>query len=42
VLKTGSGAGAISYTATSLKKITFEILSSSGAPKVAEFETYAA
>jgi len=40
VLKTGSGAGLISFTATSLKKITFEILSSSGTPKVAEFETY--
>jgi len=41
VLKTGSGAGVISFTATSLKKITFEILSSSGTPTVAEFETYA-
>ena len=40
VLKTGSGAGLISFTATSLKKVTFEILSSSGTPKVAEFETY--
>ena len=41
VLKTGTGAGLISFTATSLKKVTFEILSSSGTPKVAEFETYA-
>ncbi|MGC5410881.1 pectate lyase, partial [Streptomyces sp. DT225] len=41
VLKTGSGAGAISIPATSLRKITFEITGASGAPKVAEFETYA-
>jgi pectate lyase len=41
VLKTGSGAGAISFTATSLKKITFEITSSSSAPQIAEFQTYA-
>ncbi len=41
VLKSGSGAGTITFTATSLKKITFRITSSSGAPKVAEFETYA-
>jgi pectate lyase len=42
VLKTGTGAGSISFGATSLKKITFEILTSSGTPKIAEFETYAA
>ncbi|MGW1816678.1 pectate lyase family protein [Streptomyces sp. NPDC002125] len=41
VLKSGSGAGTISFTATSLKKITFEITGSTGTPKVAEFETYA-
>ena len=41
VLKSGSGAGVITFTATSLKKITFEITSSTGTPKVAEFETYA-
>jgi pectate lyase len=41
VLKSGSGAGTITFTATSLKKITFRINSSSGAPKVGEFETYA-
>ncbi|MEV4414662.1 pectate lyase [Catellatospora sp. NPDC049609] len=41
VLKTGSGAGTITFTATSLTKITFRITSSSGAPRVGEFETYA-
>ncbi|MBQ1073119.1 pectate lyase [Micromonospora sp. C31] len=41
VLASGSGAGAIAFPATSLSKITFRINSSSGAPKVAEFETYA-
>nr|BFE74563.1 hypothetical protein GCM10020092_078640 [Actinoplanes digitatis] len=41
VLNTGSGAGVISFTATSLKKVTFTITSSSGTPRVAEFETYA-
>jgi pectate lyase len=41
VLKSGSGAGLISFSATSLKKITFKINSSSATPKVAEFETYA-
>ncbi|WP_329233861.1 pectate lyase [Streptomyces sp. NBC_00111] len=41
VLKTGSGAGAVTIAPTSLKKLTFEITSSTGTPKVAEFETYA-
>ncbi|MEV0646281.1 pectate lyase [Phytomonospora sp. NPDC050363] len=41
VLKSGSGAGVISFSATSLTKITFRITGSSGVPKVAEFETYA-
>lgn len=41
VLTSGSGAGVISFAATSLKKVTFEITSSAAAPKVAEFETYA-
>ncbi|MFE6591175.1 polysaccharide lyase family 1 protein [Streptomyces sp. NPDC057781] len=41
VLASGSGAGAIDFAATSLKKVTFEITGSSGTPKVAEFETYA-
>ncbi|GGQ15732.1 MULTISPECIES: pectate lyase family protein [Streptomyces] len=41
VLASGSGAGVIGFTPTSLKKITFEITSASGAPRIAEFETYA-
>ncbi|MFI8092538.1 polysaccharide lyase family 1 protein [Streptomyces sp. NPDC086080] len=41
VLASGSGAGVISFSATSLKKITFEITGSSGTPRIAEFETYA-
>ncbi|MEU4625613.1 pectate lyase [Actinoplanes sp. NPDC023801] len=41
VLKSGTGAGAISIPATSLTKLTLRITSSSGTPKVAEFETYA-
>lgn len=41
VLATGSGAGVISFSPTSLAKINFEILSSSATPRVAEFETYA-
>ncbi|MEV4663925.1 pectate lyase [Micromonospora echinofusca] len=41
VLASGSGAGAISFPATSLAKITFRITGSGGSPKVAEFETYA-
>lgn len=42
VLKSGSGAGNITFTSVSLTKITFKITSSSGTPKVAEYETYAA
>jgi hypothetical protein len=41
VLATGSGAGVISFARTSLNKITFEITSSNGTPRVAEYETYA-
>ncbi|MEV8431314.1 pectate lyase family protein [Streptomyces chartreusis] len=41
VLATGSGAGVVTFPQTSLKKITFEITSAAGTPKVAEFETYA-
>jgi hypothetical protein len=41
VLASGTGAGVITFPATSLRKIDFEILSASGTPKVAEFETYA-
>ncbi|UXI78942.1 pectate lyase, partial [Streptomyces vinaceusdrappus] len=41
VLASGSTAGVSSFAATSLKKITLEITTSSGSPRVAEFETYA-
>ncbi|MFD9247357.1 polysaccharide lyase family 1 protein [Streptomyces sp. NPDC059556] len=41
VLASGSGAGALTVPRTTLKKITFEILGSTGVPRVAEFETYA-
>jgi pectate lyase len=41
VLKSGSGAGAISFGSTSLKKITFTISGASDTPAIAEFETYA-
>jgi hypothetical protein len=41
VLATGTGARLISFSPTSLRKITFEILSASGVPRVAEFETFA-
>ncbi len=42
VLASGSGAGTISFDETTLSKVNFEILSSSGTPTVAEFETYLA
>ena len=35
-------AGVITFARTTLSKITFEITSSNGAPRVAEYETYAA
>ncbi|MFY1694584.1 MULTISPECIES: pectate lyase family protein [unclassified Solwaraspora] len=41
VLATGSGAGVIRFSPTSLRKINFEITGASGTPRVAEFETYA-
>jgi pectate lyase len=41
VLKTGTGSGVITFAATSLKKVTFEIQSASGTPQIGEFETYA-
>lgn len=41
VLASGSDAGTITFARTSLCKITFRITSSNGAPRVAEFETYA-
>ncbi|MFF4273894.1 polysaccharide lyase family 1 protein [Streptomyces sp. NPDC001536] len=41
VLTSGSGAGAIAFTPTSLKKVTFAITGANGTPQIAEFETYA-
>ncbi|MDG9677194.1 polysaccharide lyase family 1 protein [Micromonospora sp. DH14] len=41
VLAAGSGAGTITFSATSLSKINFKINSSGGTPRVGEFETYA-
>ncbi|GAA3019388.1 pectate lyase family protein [Streptomyces fulvorobeus] len=41
VLASGSRGGVITFPRTSLSKITFQITSSTGTPKVAEFETYA-
>lgn len=41
VLTSGTGAGVITFPRTSLSKVTFQITSSTGTPKVAEFETYA-
>ncbi|HLU27643.1 MAG TPA: hypothetical protein VKZ65_04320, partial [Glycomyces sp.] len=41
VLASGSGAGVIHFSPTSLRKINFVILSASDTPRVAEFETYA-
>ncbi|NYH50675.1 pectate lyase [Nocardiopsis arvandica] len=41
VLATGSGAGAITFDPTTLRKIDFVITGSNGTPRVAEFETYA-
>jgi len=43
VLASGSGSpSTISFSSTSLKKLTFDITSASSAPRIAEFETYAA
>ncbi|MEU6859249.1 polysaccharide lyase family 1 protein [Glycomyces sp. NPDC046736] len=41
VLATGSGSGVINFTPTSLKKLNFVIVSATGTPRIAEFETYA-
>ncbi|MEW2430920.1 pectate lyase [Micromonospora sp. NPDC047644] len=41
VLASGSGAGAITFPATAMSKVNFKINSSSGTPRVGEFETYA-
>jgi hypothetical protein len=41
VLSSGSGSpSTISFSSTSLKKLTLDITSASGAPRIAEFETY--
>jgi hypothetical protein len=41
VLTSGSGSpSTISFSSTSLKKVTFDITSASSAPRIAEFETY--
>ncbi|GID32493.1 pectate lyase [Paractinoplanes brasiliensis] len=41
VLSSGSGSpSTISFASTALKKLTFDITSASGAPRIAEFETY--
>jgi hypothetical protein len=42
VLASGSGSpSTISFSSTSLKKLTFDITSAASAPRIAEFETYA-
>ncbi|MBK3590238.1 pectate lyase, partial [Streptomyces sp. MBT57] len=41
VLTSGTGAGAVTFPRTTLRKITFEITGSTGTPKIAEYETYA-
>ncbi|MEV6964037.1 pectate lyase [Hamadaea sp. NPDC051192] len=41
VLKSGSGAGTITFSATSMTKVVFRITSASATPRVGEFETYA-
>ncbi|GAA1836282.1 polysaccharide lyase family 1 protein [Luedemannella flava] len=42
VLTSGSSnGGVISFTRTSLKKVTFEVTGASGSPRIGEFETYA-
>ncbi|WP_431993496.1 pectate lyase family protein [Streptomyces albogriseolus] len=41
VLASGSGAGTVSFSPASLRKITLEITNASGTPRIAEFETYA-
>ncbi|AGL19136.1 pectate lyase [Actinoplanes sp. N902-109] len=42
VLTSGSGSpSTITFASTALKKLTFDITGASGAPRIAEFETYA-
>ena len=40
VLASGTGAGTITFSATSTKKINFVITGASATPRIAEFETY--
>jgi len=40
VLASGSGAGVIRFRAVALRKVTFVIFNASGAPRVAEYETF--
>ncbi|WP_344103005.1 hypothetical protein [Myceligenerans crystallogenes] len=40
-LASGSGAGVITFTPVSLSKISFDVVSASSTPRIAEFETYA-
>ncbi|GAA3622997.1 polysaccharide lyase family 1 protein [Kineosporia mesophila] len=40
-ISTGTNSGTKTFTPISTKKLTFEIVSSSSTPKIAEFETYA-
>ncbi len=41
VLASGNGAGVITFPRATLRKITFEVTSSTGTPRIAEYETYA-
>ncbi|GGN86078.1 pectate lyase [Actinoplanes lobatus] len=41
VLASGTGGGTVTFAATATTKLTFKITSSSGTPKIAEFQTYA-
>ncbi|WP_433205751.1 pectate lyase family protein [Dactylosporangium sp. CS-047395] len=41
VLASGTGIGTVTFTRTSLKKVTLDITSATATPRVAEFETYA-
>lgn len=41
LLTSGTGTGQITFTPTSLRKITFTVTSATGSPRIAEFETHA-
>ena len=41
ILASGNGAGVITFTPVTLRKITFVVLSATGTPRVAEYETFA-